>query len=44
MTASPAENRVTTKAEQVRMGSDNRTDKLNRFPEIPLRPNWRQLQ
>ena len=44
MTASPAENRVTTKAEQVRMGSDNRTDKLRRLPEIPLRPNWRQLQ
>ncbi|RCW76287.1 pilus assembly protein [Pseudorhodoferax soli] len=44
MTASGAENGVTTKAEQVRMGSDNRTDKLKRMPEIPLRPNWRQLQ
>jgi type IV pilus assembly protein PilY1 len=49
MTASAAENRVTTRASQIRIGkgsttSTNTIDKLARLPEIPLRPNWRQLQ
>ncbi|GHC70010.1 hypothetical protein GCM10007320_04010 [Pseudorhodoferax aquiterrae] len=49
MTASGAENRVTTRASQIRIGksgtsSTNTIDKLARLPEIPLRPNWRQLQ
>lgn len=43
MTASSAENRVTAGNKEIRVGND-RTDKLARLPEIPLRPNWRQLQ
>lgn len=44
MTASPAENRVSTKAHEIRLGSDGTKDLLRRMPEIPLRSNWRQLQ
>lgn len=44
MMASPSENRVTTKGLEIRIGSDSKTDELKRMPEIPLRPNWRQLQ
>ncbi|MGC3985143.1 MAG: PilC/PilY family type IV pilus protein [Pseudorhodoferax sp.] len=49
MTASAAENRVTTKGSQIRIGTRSgsqatTTDKLARMPEIPLRPSWRQLQ
>lgn len=46
MTASDAENRVTTKTQEIRIGHGSQvmTDKLARLPEIPLRPNWRQLQ
>ncbi|KQP39983.1 pilus assembly protein [Pseudorhodoferax sp. Leaf274] len=44
MAAASAENRVTTKTKQDRIGSDGKTDRLQRLPELPLRPTWRQLQ
>lgn len=44
MTASNKEGRVTTKSKTIITGSDGVKDELARLPEIPLRPNWRQLQ
>lgn len=44
ITASPAENKLSTKAHEIRLGSDGTKDLLRRLPEIPLRSNWRQLQ
>jgi len=44
MTASSKELRVGTKAEQVRMGNDSKTDRLARLPEVLIRPSWRQLK
>lgn len=44
MTASTKELRFSTKAEQVRKGSDGKVDRLAKLPELLLRPNWRQLK
>ncbi len=50
MTASTAENRITTKTHQIRVAGgaggagQGGADRMLRLPEIPLRPNWRQLQ
>lgn len=44
MTASSKELRISTKTEQVRKGSDGKTDKLARLPEVLIRPSWRQLK
>jgi type IV pilus assembly protein PilY1 len=44
MTASPTENRIRGATKEIRLGSNALKDELARMPEIPLRPNWRQLQ
>lgn len=44
MTASPRELRFATKQLQIRKGSDGKTDKLAKIPELLLRPGWRQLK
>lgn len=44
MSSSSKELRFTTGAKQVRKGNDGRTDALKIYPQLLLRPGWRQLK
>lgn len=44
MTASIKESKVSSRTKEIRTGSDGIVDRLNKLPEQPLRPSWRQLR
>ncbi|WP_159914348.1 pilus assembly protein [Pantoea sp. 18069] len=44
MTASVKESRASSRSKEIRTGSDGIIDELNKLPEQPLRPSWRQLR
>lgn len=44
MTASVKESRVSSRAKEIRTGSDGIKDEFSKLPEQALRPSWRQLR